>query len=117
MNKTFILGGAAAGMIFAGGIAGMVSAQSAATATGLSEEQIIEIALMEVPGEVTDVELERQRGNSVYEIEILATDGTEMEVKIAAESGDILKVKEDGADCNGEHDENDDDNDDTSEDA
>jgi len=53
MNTKMIAGGALTGLVLAGGIAGMVSAQSVADATGLTEAQVIEIALMEVPGEVT----------------------------------------------------------------
>ncbi len=99
MNKNFIAGGALAGLILTGGLAGMVSAQSAATATGLTEAQIIEIALMEVPGEVTEVDQENHRGKDIYEVEILAEDGTEMEVEIAADTGEVLKVKAEGEDC------------------
>ena len=99
MNKQMILGGALSGLVIAGGVAGMVSAQTAATATGLTEEQIIAIALEEIPGEVQEVELEQRRNNHVYEVEILAADGTETEVVIAADSGDVLKVKADGEGC------------------
>ena len=69
----------------------MVSAQTAADAIGLTQEQVIEIALLEVPGEVTEVEQERHRGEQIFEIEILGADGVEMEVLIAAETGEILK--------------------------
>ena len=72
---------------------------AAATATGLTEEQIIEIALSEVPGEVQEVELEREDGMRVYEVEILAADGVEMELEIAADTGDVLKIKADGEGC------------------
>lgn len=99
MNKKLIAGGALTGLVLAGGLAGMVSAQSAAQATGLTEQQVIEIALSEVPGQVTEVELERERGKQVYEVEILTQDGTERELKIAADTGDILKVKTEKADC------------------
>lgn len=77
----------------------MVSAQSVADATGLTEEQVIEIALMEVPGEVVEVELERHRGRQIYEVEILSQDGAEMEVEINAETGSILKVSAEDQDC------------------
>ena len=73
-----IHGGAFAGMILAGGLVGAVSAQTLAAETGLTEEQAIEIALMEFPGEVNEVELEREDGMLVYEIEILSADGLEM---------------------------------------
>ncbi len=100
MNKTLITTSALAGLIFAGATIGTVSAQTAATETGLTEEQVIAIALNEVPGEVQEVDLERHKGMQIYEIEILAADGTEMEVEVAAETGDVLKVKEDGETCN-----------------
>lgn len=96
MNTKLIAGSALTGLFLAGGIAGMVSAQSVADATGLTEEQVIEIALTEVPGEVTEIELEQRRGADIYEIEILAEDGSEMDVKISAEDGEVLKVAADG---------------------
>jgi len=99
MNTKFITGSALAGLVLAGGIAGMVSAQSVADSTGLTEEQVIEIALMEVPGEVTEVELERHRGRQVFEVEIMTEDGNETELKIAAETGEILKIKVGEGDC------------------
>jgi uncharacterized membrane protein YkoI len=99
MNTKLIAAGALSGLVLTGSIAGMVSAQTAATATGLTEAQIIEIALTEVPGEVTEVELENRRGKAIYEVEILSADGTEMEVILAADTGDILKTRADDKDC------------------
>lgn len=99
MNKTLIAGGALAGLIAAGSIAGMVSAQSVAEATGLTEEQVIEIALSEIPGEVTEVDQETRRGNTFYEVEVMGEDGTAMELKIDAETGEVLKVRADGEGC------------------
>ena len=107
MNTNFIKIGAFSGLVAVGGIATMVSAQSAAEQTGLTEAQIIEIALMEVSGEVTEVELEERRGNTFYEVEITAEDGSETEVKIAAESGEVLKVKADDDDCGKDRDHHD----------
>ncbi|MCF2869682.1 PepSY domain-containing protein [Octadecabacter sp. G9-8] len=107
MNTKLIAGGTLTGLVLAGGFAGLVSAQSVANATGLTEEQVIEIALMEVPGEVTEVELERRRGEQVYEVELLSQDGVEMEVRIAAETGEILKVQAEGEDCDSDHDDDD----------
>jgi hypothetical protein len=104
VNTKLIAGGALTSLIFAGGFVGLISAQSVADATGLTEEQVIEIALMEVPGEVTEVELESHRDQKVYEVEILELDGTETEVKISAEFGEILRVKAEGEDCNKEDD-------------
>ena len=113
MNTKLIAGGALSGLALAGGFAAMVSAQSAAEATNLTEAQIIEIALIEVPGEVLEVELEGRGANQTYEVEILAEDGSEFEVEIAAASGEVLEVEADDKDC----DHHDDDDDDESEDA
>lgn len=99
MKTKLIAGGALTGLVLAGGLSGMVSAQSAAIATGLSEEQIIEIALAEVPGEVVEIELEREDGMQIYEIEIMTADGTEMEVEIAAETGEVLEVEAERKGC------------------
>jgi len=99
MNKHMILGGGLTGLMMVTGAVGMVSAQSVATSTGLTEEQVIAIALEEVPGEVQEVELEQHRGEQIFEIDILALDGTEMEVEIAAATGDVLKIKAEGEGC------------------
>lgn len=104
MNKTTLAGGAAIGLIAALGLAATVSAQTVAAETGLSEAEAIEIALMEVPGEVQEVELEREDGMQVYEVEILTAEGVEMEVEINADTGDILEVEADGKDCDKERD-------------
>lgn len=93
MKKTVIAGTALTGLALAGGFAGMVSAQSVAEATNLTEEQVIEIALLEINGDIEEVELETRRGKSIYEVEIITEDGTEGEVKIDAATGDVLKVE------------------------
>ena len=93
MNKKFAAGGALAGLALTGALVGSVSAQTAADATGLSEEQAIEIALLEVPGEVQEIELEKEDGEMVYEIEILGADGQEFEIEIAAADGTIIEVE------------------------
>ena len=58
MNTKLIALGALSGLTLAGGDAGMVSAQSVADTTPLTEEQVIEIALAEVEGDVSDIDLE-----------------------------------------------------------
>ena len=109
MNTKAITASALTGLVLAGGIAGMVSAQTVANATGLTEEQVIEIALLEVPGEVKEVELEREDGQQVFEVEILNAEGVEMEVTVAADTGEILEVEADDADkdCDRDHDDDD----------
>ena len=99
MNKKLIAAGTLSTLVLAGGFTGMVSAQSAAIATGLTEEQIIEIALTEVPGEVAEVELERSHGQAIFEVEIVDVNGVEMELEISADTGDILAIEAEGDDC------------------
>ena len=106
MKTKLTLGGGLTGLVVAGGIAGMVSAQTLADATGLSEEQAIAIALAEIPGEMTEVELEQEDGQEVYEVEILTLDGSEMEIEVAADTGDILSVE---AEAEDDHDDDHDD--------
>ena len=111
MNTKVITAGALSGLIFAGGFAGMVSAQTAAEATGLNEEQIIEIALTEIPGEVLEIEQDREDGVQVFEVEIMNDEGVEYEVVLAAETGEILEIEEDdnhrGKECDDDDDEDD----------
>jgi len=47
------------------------------------------------PGEVLEVELEREDGRLIYEIEILERSGRVLEYEIDARTGDILKVEGD----------------------
>ena len=110
MDKKTVTLGALSGLILTGAIVGAVSAQSAADATGLSQQQAIEIALKQVPGEVREVELEKEDGAMVYEIEIVSADGQPVEVEIAAETGTIIEVEREDED-------HDDDDDDTETDA
>ena len=98
MDKKIIAGSALAGLFLAGGIVGTVSAQTLAAQTGLTLEQAAEIALLEVPGEIREVDLEREDGMQIYEIEILSVDGVEMEVEIAADTGDVLEIEAEGDD-------------------
>lgn len=98
METKTMIGGALAGLILTTGVVGAVSAQTAAEMTTLTEEEVIEIALMEVPGEVLEVELEEERGQAVYEVAVLTADGAEMEVEIAADTGDVLEVEAEDAD-------------------
>ena len=93
MDKKSTAIGALAGLALSGALVGAVSAQSAAQATGLSEEQAIEIALLEVPGDVQEVELEKEDGMMVFEIEILDADGQEFEIEIAADTGAVIEVE------------------------
>ncbi|MDM5205766.1 PepSY domain-containing protein [Cytobacillus kochii] len=58
----------------------------------LSIEEAIKTAQEEGKGKVTDVELEWERGNLVYNVE-LQGNGTETDVELNANTGEVLKVK------------------------
>jgi uncharacterized membrane protein YkoI len=57
----------------------------------ITAEQASQIALMAVPGKVTDVAIERKRGRNVYVVEIAAEkDGAEIDVLVDIESGKVV---------------------------
>jgi uncharacterized membrane protein YkoI len=75
---------------------GTTPAQETAAATGakISREQATQAALAELPGEVTDVTIERKRGKMVYVIEIVAKkNGAETDVLVDMDSGKVLGME------------------------
>ncbi len=56
----------------------------------LSLRRILPLALRAVPGEVLEVELEREHGTLVYEIDILARNGRVRTVVLDARTGELL---------------------------
>lgn len=93
MDKSQKSIGALAGLALTSAVAGAVSAQSVADATGLTMQQAIEIALLEVSGEVQEAELENEDDMKLYEIEIVDANGQEFEIEIAADTGAVIKVE------------------------
>jgi len=61
----------------------------------LSLETILKHVRQNHPGKVLEVELEKENGKIVYEIEILSDKGIVKEIYVDAESGNILSAKED----------------------
>lgn len=57
--------------------------------------QILEAALRSVPGEVLEVELEREDGRLLYEIEILARNGRVRSVTLDARTARVIEVEDD----------------------
>jgi uncharacterized membrane protein YkoI len=57
--------------------------------------QILETVTAEIPGEVVEVELEREHGVWVYEFKVIAPDGHVLEVLVDAASGALLEHEED----------------------
>ena len=56
----------------------------------LSMEEAIATAKTKFPGQVLEAELETEHGQAVYEIEIASTTGVVTEIKIDAQSGELL---------------------------
>jgi uncharacterized membrane protein YkoI len=57
--------------------------------------QILETVTSEIPGEVVEVELEREQGAWLYELKVIAPDGHVLEVLVDAASGALLEHEED----------------------
>lgn len=53
----------------------------------------METANQQVPGEIVKVELDREHGMLVYEVEIMTQEGVKYEVDINANTGEVLNVK------------------------
>lgn len=60
----------------------------------LSMEQVMAGARAEQPGEIVEIELEREDGAYKYEIKILAADGAVHKLYLDAATGDLIKRKE-----------------------
>ena len=71
---------------------GRSSAQAAAeTGAKITKEQATQAALLALPGDVTDVTVERKRGKMVYVVEIVAkADGAETDVLVDMDTGKVL---------------------------
>lgn len=64
----------------------------------VTKAQATEIALQKVPGTVDEVELEKEDGKVVWEVEIIAANKQEHELLIDANSGEIIKQELDDDD-------------------
>jgi uncharacterized membrane protein YkoI len=56
----------------------------------ITDEQAREIAIKTVPGDVTGVAIERKLGKQTLVVEVLAKDGSEIDVIIDMETGEVL---------------------------
>jgi len=64
----------------------------------ISAEEAAQAATAAVPGTVEETELDNEGGNVVYQVEILADDGSEVDVIIDAGDGKVLAQETEGAD-------------------
>jgi len=58
-------------------------------------EKILDNVRQTFPGRILGVELEREDGQIMYEVEILGEDGVVSEIYINARTGKVLSIKED----------------------
>jgi uncharacterized membrane protein YkoI len=66
------------------------SKERAPPAAKITKEQATKIALERIPGEVTDVVIEKKRGKHVYVIEIQSPEQGEKDVFVDIETGKIV---------------------------
>jgi uncharacterized membrane protein YkoI len=77
----------------------------------ITEAQSKDIALKEVPGTVNEVELDDENGTIVYDVEVIAKDGTRHDVIIDAKTGKVINVEIEDEDENGNEENDDEEND------
>ncbi len=71
-----------------------ITAQASAKRPRISEEEAVKIAVKAVPGEVTDVAIEKKLGANRYVVEVLSKeDGAETDVIIDMETGKVLAME------------------------
>lgn len=58
----------------------------------LTEEEAIQLALEEIPGIITDIELEDDDNELIYDIEMESSDGREVSLYLNAYTGNILSI-------------------------
>ncbi len=75
----------------------------------LSEQEAIDIATAEANGTVNEVELENEGGAPVYEVELVTTNGSEIEVAVHADDGTVLETETEDDEDEREEEEMDDD--------
>lgn len=56
--------------------------------------RIMEIALHTVPGEIIEIELDREDGRLIYEVDVLTRTGRLRQVEIDARTGQVLEVED-----------------------
>lgn len=75
----------------------------------LQQEQILERARARQPGEVTEIEVKKKRGQYIYEVDIADDKGVKRELKFDAKTGEFLAIEEDDDDGDNDNSGSDDD--------
>ncbi|MDO6964273.1 PepSY domain-containing protein [Rhizobium alvei] len=58
-------------------------------------DQILAKIRSDFPGDIIEIEFEKDRGQYIYEIEIIRPDGRVIEVKVDAKTIEVLEVEDD----------------------
>lgn len=97
-KKSIIIGLAVIAVL--GGAGAAVAAES--TGTYIGKQKAMAAALKAVPGQVTEVDLDREHGTAIYEIEVRKTDGTgkDVDIDVNALTGKVVSIIEDDDDDN-----------------
>ena|GEM_PF-916777 len=90
-KKLFIIVGAIV-LVIASGI-GIYQSNAANQNPKLSIEDVKDRVIAQYPGEITEVEFDREHNREIYEVE-LVYEGMEYEFKIDANTGEVIKLKE-----------------------
>ena len=67
--------------------------QSYSRYSRISIEDAMSIASSQIPGEIVKVELEKENGIYLYEVDIVNAEGIKYEVEIDAQTGNVLNIK------------------------
>lgn len=68
-----------------------------AAAAKVTIDQAIKTAAEKVPGKIIEAELEKRHGKLVWEVEVVTTENTMMEIHIDADTGVVIDVEEENA--------------------
>jgi len=59
----------------------------------ITMEEAIGISREQMPGQVVKAELESKHGRLIYEVDIVSTQGPKYEVKVDANTGEVIEVE------------------------
>jgi len=90
-NKVFltIIGS----LLLVGGVLGILTFNSDSASAYLTKDEARQKIQTQFPGEIVELELDKERNKEIYEVEIKGTDRF-YELEIDAETGEVLKIEE-----------------------
>ena len=94
-RKKLTVGAVAVGVLaLGGGVA--IAAQQQGQEPKVDEAAAEKAALSAVQGEVREIELEREGGAAIYEVEVAGNDGKLHEVMVSADDGQVIGQETEG---------------------